>query len=144
MCSINWQLCNHWGFFSSTLCYCTAELLSSRGRPSVDILFSETVKWIDTKFYWQVYLHHISKPFVLFFKILNFWFFTFFFSDHMGVKISNDIPSQSTYQIHSQKSCILLQSLYQSLYQSCSKNCEISNFGFLAIFFLFFFGRLAW
>ncbi len=36
--------------FSSALCYCTAELLSSV-RPSVDIVFSETVKWIDTKFY---------------------------------------------------------------------------------------------
>ncbi len=41
---------------SSALCYCTAELLSSRGRPSVrrpsvDIVCSETVKWIDTKFY---------------------------------------------------------------------------------------------
>ncbi len=55
-------------FFSSALCYCTAELLSSRRRPSfvrpsVDIVFSETVKWIDTKFYWQVPIHHISRPF---------------------------------------------------------------------------------
>ena len=37
-------------------------------RPSVDIVFSETVKWIDTKFYWQVPIHHISRPFFCFSK----------------------------------------------------------------------------
>ncbi len=71
--------------FSSALCYCTAELLSSRGRPSssvrpsVDIVFSEITEWINAKFWGQVPTHHISRPFFLFFKILNFWFFTICF-----------------------------------------------------------------
>ncbi len=68
-------------FFSSALCYCTAELLSSRGRPSsvvrrrpsvrrpsVDSFFSDTAEWIiKAKFLGQVPIHHISRPF--FFKI---------------------------------------------------------------------------
>ncbi len=53
----------------------------------------------------------------------------------MLVKISNDIPSESTHQIHSQK---IMHTPEEGLYQSCSKNCEISNFGFLAIFFVLF------
>ncbi len=52
----------------------------------------------------------------------------------MGVKISNDISSESTHQIHSQK---IMHTPGEGLYQSCSKNCEISNFGFLPIFFVF-------
>ncbi len=59
----------------------------------------------------------------------------------MGVKISNDISSESTHQIHSQK---IMHTPGEGLYQSCSKNCEISNFGFLAIFFCSFLGRLTW
>ncbi len=46
----------------------------------------------------------------------------------MGVKISNDISSESTHQIHSQK---IMHTPGQGLYRICSKNCEISNFGFL-------------
>ncbi len=53
----------------------------------------------------------------------------------MGVKISNDISSESMQQIHSQK---IIHNHREGLYQSCSKNCEISNFGFLAIFFVLF------
>ncbi len=69
-------------FFSFALCYCIAELLSWRGRsssvrrPSVDIVFSETVKWIDTKFLWQVPIHHISRPF--FVVLQNFKFLIFY------------------------------------------------------------------
>ncbi len=71
-------------FFSSALCYCTAELLSSRGRPSVcrpsvKPVFSEPVGHINAKFGGKVPFYHISRPFFLFFKILNFWFFTIFF-----------------------------------------------------------------
>ncbi len=51
----------------------------------------------------------------------------------MGVKISNDI-SESTHQIHSQNNA----NSGEGLYGRCSKNCEISNFGFLAIFFCSF------
>ncbi len=53
----------------------------------------------------------------------------------MGVKISNDISSESMQQIHSQK---IMHSPGEGLNQSWSKNCEISNFGFLAIFFVLF------
>ncbi len=57
----------------------------------------------------------------------------------MGVKISNDISSDSTHQIHFPK---IMHTPGEGLYQSCSKNCEISNFGFLAFFFvLLFWGR---
>ncbi len=50
----------------------------------------------------------------------------------MGVKISNDISSDSMQQIHSQK---IMHTPGEGLYQSCSKNCELSNFGVWAIFF---------
>ncbi len=53
----------------------------------------------------------------------------------MGVKISNDISSESMQQIHSPK---IMLTPGEGLYQSCSKNCVISNFGFLAFFFVLF------
>ncbi len=53
----------------------------------------------------------------------------------MGVKISNDISSENMQQIHSQK---IMHTPGEGLYQICSKNCEISNFGFLANFFVLF------
>ncbi len=75
-------------FFSSALCYCTAELLSSRGRPSsvvrpsvrpsvvrpssVKPVFSELVMQINAIFGRKVPFHHISRPFFLFFKIFHF------------------------------------------------------------------------
>ncbi len=60
----------------------------------------------------------------------------------MGEKTSNGISSESAQQICSGK---FMHTARNGLYQSCIKNCEISNFGFLAIFFvLFFFGRLTW
>ncbi len=83
-------MCYYWTLtvvFRSALCYCTTELLSWRGRlrPSVDIVFSETVKWIHTKFWLQVYLSTISPQTSFFLKILNFWFFTIFFRWHMTI-----------------------------------------------------------
>ena len=90
---------------------------SSSFRRSLDIVFSDTTEWItvNAKFGGQVPMHHISRSFFfcfvfLFFKILNFWLFTnfltFLFSltwDHMAEKILNDISSESTHHIHSQK-----------------------------------------
>ncbi len=85
-------------FFSSALCYCTAELLSSRRRPSsvrlsvrpssVTPVFSEPVRHINAKFGGKVPFHHISRPFLfvcllLFFQnfacffFFLFWFFVF-------------------------------------------------------------------
>ncbi len=67
-------------FFSSALCYCTAELLSSRRRPSsvrpssVKPVCSEPVKQINAKFGGKVPFYHIPRPF--FFR--NFAFFIFF------------------------------------------------------------------
>ena len=137
---------NNYLIFSSALCYCTGELLSWRGRPSSvrrHVFFSETVKWIDTKFLWQVSIHHyISRPFfLLFFKILNFWFCTFFFRflnvGPYGRKISNDIFFESTHQIHLRK---IMHTSGEGLYHTCncSRSCEISNFGFLPFFFFSF------
>ncbi len=52
----------------------------------------------------------------------------------MGEKNSSDILSEST-QISSQK---FMHTPRKGLYQSCIKNCEISNLGFLANFFVIF------
>ena len=48
-----------------------------------------------------------------------------------GRKISSEIFSESTQQIHSQK---FMHTPREVFYQSRSKNCEISNFGFLYFF----------
>ncbi len=48
-------------------------------RPSVKPVFSEPVRHIKAKFGGKVPLHHISRPFSLFFKILHFCFFYDFF-----------------------------------------------------------------
>ncbi len=52
----------------------------------------------------------------------------------MGEKLSHDISSESTHQIHSQT---IMRTPIEGLYQSCSKNCENSNVGFLPFFFVF-------
>ncbi len=143
---INW---NVWKSFKLALLCATAQqnycLLAgvrhpSVAHPSVKSVFSKPSSDLMPNFV-KDYLcspavHHISKDF--FSKFLFFYDICFFFSfsltwDHMGVKISNDI-SESTYQIHSKKSC---HSPSGGLYQYCSKNCEISKFGFLPIFFPF-------
>ncbi len=72
-------------------------------------------------------------------EIWNFWIFANLFSfsltwNHMGEKISNDILSESTQQISSQKS---RYTPGKGLYQSCIKNYDILNFGFLANLFIF-------
>ena len=84
-------------------------------------------------------IHHISRSFLFseFYCFLLFYDFTWISLtwNHMGVKISNDISSESTHQIHTQK---ILHTHRESLYESCSKNCESSNFDF-AIFFVLVF-----
>ncbi len=81
-------------------------------------------------------------------EISNFGFcqFVFVFVNigpyNMRDKTSNDILSENTQQICSQK---FMHTPRKGLYQSCIKNCEISNFGFLAFFFfVLFLGRLKW
>ncbi len=70
-----------------------------------------------------------SKFLFYLFIYLQFFFFSFSLTwDHMGEKISNDISSESTHQIHSQK---ILNTPGEDLYQSYSKNCGIWHFGFL-------------
>ncbi len=55
----------------------------------------------------------------------------------MGEKSTNDILSESAQQICSQK---FMHTPMKGLYHRCIKNCEISNFGFLALFFFFWGG----
>ncbi len=57
----------------------------------------------------------------------------------MEEKTSNDILSESAQQICSPK---FMHTPRKGVYQTCIKNCEISNFGFLAIFFFFFLGGM--
>ena len=102
---------------------------------SVDILFSETVKSIDTKFWWQVPIHHISIPF--FFKILNFLFNTIFFvfvniGPYGRKKFQTTSPLKARIRFTPQKN---RHTPGEGLFQSCSKNCEIWNFGFLLTLF---------
>ena len=75
LCANNFRCLFYFHFISSALCYCTAELLTWASvvrRPSVDIVFSETVKWIDTNFYW-----HPPYLQTFFFVFQNFKFFIF-------------------------------------------------------------------
>ncbi len=106
---------HHLRFLATALCYCTAVRATVVTRASVVvvfIVFSDTTEWINTKFWGQVPIHHISRTFFffLFFKILIFLCFMIFllllFSltwDHMGEKISNDISSETTHQVCSLK-----------------------------------------
>ncbi len=136
--------------FSSALCYCTAELLLSRGRPSsvgrpsarrpssVKPVFSEAVMQINAKFGGKVPFLLISRRFFCFSKFCIFDFLRIFFIFvNMGPnmrKTSNDTSSENTYPIHSQK---FMHTSREGLYQSCIKIGEISNFGFLPNFFRF-------
>ncbi len=133
-------------FTSEFLCYCTAELLSLRGCPSsrpssvrpssVKPIFSETVKPINAKIWGKLSVHHISRAFSIFQNFILFLFYYLFHFINMGPhwrKKSNDIPSQSTQQIHSQ----IHPYSYGGLYQSRSKNCEVSNLDFYQIVHIF-------
>ena len=51
----------------------------------------------------------------------------------MGQKISNDISSESTHQIHSQE---IMYTPVEGIYQSCSKYCELEILDFCQIFFV--------
>ncbi len=96
-------------------------------RPSsVKPLFSETVEKNHPKFWGKLPVHHISRhiffPFWLNLKVLIFNnFYGFVNMGPYGRNISNDISSESTQQIHSQK---FMNTPRKFLYQSCSKNCE--------------------
>ncbi len=65
----NFHVLRFLALFSATAeqSYCPSSVVCR--RPSVDIIFSKTVKWIGTKFWCQVLIHHISRQFFL---ILNF------------------------------------------------------------------------
>ncbi len=67
---------------------------------------------------------------------MNFFFVFVNMGPYGRTKTLNDISSESAQQICSQK---FMHTPRKGLYQNCIKNCEISNFGFLAIS-LFFLG----
>ena len=99
-------------FIRSALRYCTVSRSIVVTRASIVVRMSvvqDTTEIINAKFWGQIPIHHISRIFFIFFKIVNFYFFFLrFFSfsstwDHMGGKISNDISSESTHHIHSKK-----------------------------------------
>ncbi len=99
---------------SSALCYCTAELLLWRGRPSslvlrrpsVELVFSDTAKRMNVILGGNVPIHDIFIPF--FFSKFKIFGPRAYESGNMGVNVSNDISSESTHQIHFPKSCIVL------------------------------------
>ena len=68
---------------------------------------------------------------VVFFIFVTFFYWCSFTWDHMGEHISNDIASESTHQIHSQKSCILLGRVSTKVVQ------RIVNFQILGFAILF-------
>ena len=109
--------------FSSALCYCTAELLSSRRppssvrRPSVKPVFSEPVKHINAKFGGKVPFHHISRPYMCILDIQNlafliFYDFYYFFSSQIFMYTSRAVSTNFFLN-----------------------NGEISNFGFCHFFY---------
>ncbi len=61
-----------------------------RRRPSVDIFFSDTAKWINAKFWGKIPIHHIPRPF---FFVLAFQFFSFliFFTNWFSFSLTLDI-----------------------------------------------------
>ncbi len=91
--------------FSFALCYCTAEILSSRGCPSSihKTRFLKNRQANLREFFWEKTCPPYIQTVVF---VLNFYFcllfFYFFFCvscpltwDLMGIKISNDISSES-------------------------------------------------
>ncbi len=187
--------------FRFIFCYCTTELQSSLGRPSVvrKTRFLRTQcnqAEINAKFGRKVPFHNISqyitiyhiRPFVLFLKIVYLWFFFFRFC-FVAVNIEpygrKKLQTTSPLKVHNrftpifqildfchfffffvfiimgssygrnklQPTCVKVHNRFapkhsciitprKGLYQSCIKNCEISNFGFGANFFVLFCKRL--
>ena len=93
--------------------------------------------------------HHISRPFFFFclfcFFLENFAFLIFYeyFScsltwDHREKKpqTTSLLKLRNTDSLQKKKKN--MHTCREGLYQSCKKICEISNFGFLPIFFFFF------
>ncbi len=89
--------------FSSALCYCKTELLSSRGRPSPG--FSETVKRLNAKISEKLPVHHMSKHFLCSSILFLRSFFVFFNMGPYGGKNSNASPLKVNVRFTPQKSC---------------------------------------
>ena len=132
--------------FSSALCYCTAELLSWRGRPSsywpfIGPVFWETLKRNNTTCHWKG-IHHISITFFVYIQNSKFsiffyiFFLSFSFTWAYGRKYFTNASSKTTLQATTDSPPRNMHTPSEDLYQICSKKCEILNFGFFT--FLFF------
>ena len=102
---------------------CTAELLSLRRRPS--LRKTRVLKTCKAKLFYL-------------FKILHFWCFTIFSSfsltwGHMGEKNQTTSPLKLHNRFTRRK---IMHTSREGLPQRCIKIGEISNFGFLPIFFV--------
>ncbi len=116
-----------WSLFSSALCYCTAELLSSRGRPSsVKAVFSEPVK--QCQIWWKGTFSPYLQTTFLFFTILHFWFLRYFFffsfsltwdPRPMGDKIQT--TSDSPLKVRNRFTPKIMHTSREGFYQSCIK-----------------------
>ena len=89
-CAYPWAICPD--VFSST--WLSSELMPWRGRlSSSSVRKTCFLKRLNANFCGKVAVHHISRSFFSFFKILDLWILTNFFSfsltwDPMAVKIS--------------------------------------------------------
>ncbi len=115
------------------MCYCTAELLSSRGRSSSVNPFSHNSRQINAKFAGKVPFHQISfRPFFVCFQnftFLIFLRFCFRFRSH-GIIWEKKLQTTSSLEVHKfMHTC--------SLYQSCIKIKEISNLDFCHFFTIY-------
>ncbi len=126
--------------FSSALCYCTAELLSSRGRrpsSSVDIVFSDTTERINATFWGQVPIHHIFRS-CLFFKFFFSFFFVYANMGPYGRKKLQTTSYLKVHEIFSQK--FRYNPPRNGLYQSCINKLWNFKIWIFGNFVLFFFG----
>ncbi len=123
-------------------------------RPSVNSSFSETAAWIQTKFYGQLPIHHISRPFFFvfcFFKIFNFQIFAFLiFYDFFFVFINMGLYGRKNFKRHLLWKCTtdllpkFMRTARKGLYQSCIKELWNFKFWIFGNFFCSFLGCLTW
>ena len=66
----------------------TAMARGSILHPSINLGFSETLAWIQVKFYGKILIRRISKPYSFFFSFLKIFNFRFLLHDPMGAKMS--------------------------------------------------------
>ncbi len=116
-------------------------------HPSIKAIFSETITWINAEFWGKTtcppYLQIISVVVCQNFKFFIFFCNFFFFSltwDHMWVKSSNKISSESTHQMHSPK---IMHTPGEGGGVSTKLFKNLWNFKFW-IFAFFFFFLLTW